>query len=229
MKIRDLMSSDVVSVGPGASLKEAARTMIEAGVSGLPVVDDDGQLVGIITESDFVLGEAGRRGEERAGLLRFFLNRQGVPSEEQTVGHVMTRDVVTVAPDRDHTEAARLMDREAVKRLPVIDSGRLVGIVSRADMLRAFNRSDEDILTEIRESVMKDVLWIDPDRVTVESNDGNVVLEGTLEYRSDAHLLAELTRRVDGVASVSDRLSWESDNTKGGMGAPPPEKPRPNW
>jgi CBS domain-containing protein len=229
MRIKDLMSSEVVSIGPGATLKEAARTMIEAGVSGLPVVDDDGALVGIITESDFVLGEAGRRSEERAGLLRFFLNRQGIPSEERTVGDVMTRDVITVGPDRDHTEAARLMDREAVKRLPVVDNGRLVGIVSRADMLRAFNRSDEEILTEIRDHVMRDVLWIDPDRVTVGSSDGNVVLEGSLEYRSDAHLLVELSRRVDGVASVSDRLSWESDNRKGGMGAPPPARPRPNW
>lgn len=229
MKVRDLMSAEVVTVAPDASLREAARLMIDSGVSGLPVVDEDGAVVGIITEADFVAGEAGRRSRERAGLLRFVLNRQGIPDEEKRVADMMTRDVITIASSCDHTEAARIMDREAVKRLPVIDDGRLVGIVARTDMLRAFNRPDEAIVSEIRDHLIRDVLWMDPAKVSVKSEDGNVVLEGHLDNRSDATLLVEMTRRVDGVASVSDRLTWEYDDSRADLTSPPPARPRPNW
>lgn len=229
MKVRDLMATEVVSIGPDVAIKEAARLMVESGVSGVPVVDDDGHLVGIITEADFVAGEAGRRSGQRAGLLRFLLNRQSIGDEELRVADVMTPDVITVAPDADHTEAARLMDREAVKRLVVTDDGRVVGIVSRADIMRAFTRSDEDIVAEIKGHVMRDILWVDPDRVRVESTDGNVVLDGRLENRSDATLLLELTRRLDGVASVTDHLQWDYDDTRGDFTSPPPGVPRPNW
>lgn len=230
MKVRDLMTNEVVSIGPDGAIKEAARLMVESGVSGVPVVDDDGRLIGIITEADFVAGEADRRAEQRAGLLRFLLNRQPIGDEELKVADVMTRDVITVGPDADHTEAARLMDREAVKRLIVTDDAeRVVGIVSRADIMRAFTRSDEEIVTELKDHVLKDVLWIDPDRVKVTSIDGNVVLDGRLENRSDATLLAEFTRRLDGVASVTDHLQWDYDNTRGDFTSPPPGVPRPNW
>ena len=229
MKVKDLMATEVVSVGPGEAIKEAARLMVDSGVSGIPVVDGDGRLVGIITEADFVAGEAGRRAGERAGLLRFLLNRQVIGDEELTVADVMTRDVITIGPEADHTEAARLMDREAVKRLVVTDDQRVVGVVSRADIMRAFTRSDEDIVAEINDHVMRDILWVDPDRVEVSSTDGNVVLDGRLENRSDATLLVELTRRLDGVASVTDHLQWDYDNTRGDFSSPPPEVPRPNW
>lgn len=229
MKVKQLMTTEVVSVGPGQPVKEAARIMVDSAVSGLPVIDADGKLVGIVTEADFVAGEAGRRADNRAGLLRFLLNRQTVGDEELTVSDLMTRDVITVGPDSDHAEAARLMDREGVKRLLVTDNDRVVGIISRADMLRAFTRSDEEITTEIKDHLMRDVLWIDPARVRVESVDGNVMLDGELENRSDATLLFELVRRVDGVASVNDQLSWQYDNTKGDFTSPPPGVPRPNW
>ena len=229
MKVKQLMTTEVVSVGPGQPVKEAARIMVDSAVSGLPVIDADGKLVGIVTEADFVAGEAGRRAENRAGLLRFLLNRQTVGDEELTVSDLMTRDVITVGPDSDHAEAARLMDREGVKRLLVTDNDRVVGIISRADMLRALTRSDEEITTEIKDHLMRDVLWIDPARVRVESVDGNVMLDGELENRFDVTLLFELVRRVDGVASVNDQLSWQYDNTKGDFTSPPPGVPRPNW
>ncbi len=226
MKISDLMTGDVLTIGHGASLKEAARRMLEAGVSGLPVTDDDGVLLGIITEADFMSGEADRRTAKRAGLLRFFVDDHEVPTRERTVGDVMTKAVVVIDPEADHAEAARLMQTERVKRLPVVDSGRLVGLVSRSDMLRAFVRPDAEIIDEIREHVMRRVLWIDPDRVTVDCVDGNVVLRGKLETRSDAGLLVELTKRLDGVASVADHLDWEVDNTRVEMVSPPVGFPR---
>lgn len=229
MKVKELMTTEVVSVGPEDPIKEAARIMVDSAVSGLPVIDGDGKLVGIVTEADFVAGEAGRRADNRAGLLRFLLNRQTIGDEEKSVSDLMTPNVITVGPDTDHTEAARKMDREGVKRLLVTDGGKVVGIVSRADMLRAFTRSDEDIVEELTQHLIRDVLWLDPASVRVESVDGNVVLDGRLENRSDATLLVELARRVDGVASVNDQLGWEYDNTKGDFTSPPPGVPRPNW
>lgn len=226
MKISELMTRDVLTIGSDASLKEAARRMLEAGISGLPVTDDQGALLGIITEADFISGEADRRTAKRAGLLRFFIGDSEIPTRERRVGDVMTKAVVAINPDADHAEAARLMQIERVKRLPVVEDGRLVGLVSRSDMLRAFVRPDAEIVDEILEHVMRKVLWIDPERVTVECIDGNVVLRGKLETRSDAGLLVELTKRLDGVASVADHLDWDVDNTRVEMVSPPVGFPR---
>jgi CBS domain-containing protein len=230
MLVRNLMTTDVITIGPDASLKEAARRMLEAGVSGLPVTSEDGKLIGIITEADFVSAEADRRARRRAGLLRF-LDRPGdVPSTERLVSDVMTTDLVVIEPDMDHAAAARLMQFEAVKRLPVVEEGKLVGLISRTDMLRAFTRPDPEIVEEIRDHVLREVLWVDPRRVSVTCVDGNVILRGQLETRSDATLTIDLVRRLDGVASVTDELTWEVDNTREDMtGVPPGIVPRPNW
>lgn len=226
MKISELMTRDVLTIRPEASLKEAARTMLEAGISGLPVTGEDGALLGIITEADFTSGEADRRTAKRAGLLRLLVADSEIPTRERSVGDVMTRAVVAIDPDADHAEAARLMQAERVKRLPVIEDGRLVGVVSRSDMVRAFVRPDTEIVDEILEHVMRKVLWIEPARVTVHCTDGNVVLRGRLETRSDAGLLVELTKRLDGVASVADHLDWDIDDTRVEMVSPPVGFPR---
>ena len=230
MKIRNLMTEDVLTIGPDTPLKEAARRMVAAGLSGLAVTDDDGTLVGVITEADFVKSEAKKGEPRRAHLLRWFAHDEDFPSTDRKVKDVMTRDVVTIGPEADHVEAARLMTSEGIKRIPVIDaSGRLIGIFGRADILKAFNRADADIISDIKDHLMRQVLWIDPKRVDVQSVDGNVVLTGRLETRGDASLLTDLARRVDGVVSVRDQLDWEVDNTKLEMVSPPQGFPRPNW
>ena len=215
MKVLDLMTSPVITVGPKTSLKESARRMIEAGVSGLPVTDDDGSLVGVITEADFVKSESGRRAKQRARLLRWFGDSDEMPSTERLVEDVMTSEVITLDPDADHAEAARIMRKAGIKRIPVVgDDGSLRGIISRSDIMRAFARPDGEIIEEIRSHVMSDVLWIDPRKVEVRSVEGNVELHGHLETKSDCVLLEDLTKRVDGVVSVNSRLTWEIDNTK---------------
>jgi len=231
MKVRELMTTELITVGSHAHLKEAARRMIEGRVSGLLVTDRDGKLIGVITEADFVKAESDRRASKRARLLRWFSREvDEIPSTERLVGDVMTRDVVVIGPDADHAEAARLMRKAEVKRIPVVDGDRLVGIVSRSDILRAFARSDMAIIEEIVDHVIGDVLWINPKRVDVRSVDGNVTVKGRLETKSDATLLAELTRRVDGVVSVDTDLTWEIDNTKLEMVSPPPSGlSRSNW
>ncbi len=229
MRIRDLMTTDVLTIGPEARLKEAARRMLEAGVSGLPVTNENGDLVGIITEADFVAREADRRVTQRAGLLRLLRRDVEIPSQERLVGDVMTSEVRVVDPESDHAEAARLMLREGIKRIPVVAEGRLIGLVSRTDMLKAYVRPDVEIVDEIRGHLMKDVLWIDPRRVSIECFDGDVALDGHLETKSDASLLVELTERLDGVISVKDYLTWQIDNTKLEMVSPPTGYSRGNW
>lgn len=230
MRVRDLMTADVITIGPEASLKEAARRMIEAGVSGLAVTQEDGALVGVITEADFVKSESDRRPKKRARVLSWFSHDVEVPHFERLVGDVMTPDVVTVSAEADHAEAARLMQTKKIKRLPVVEGDELIGIVSRSDILRAFARPDESIISELQEHVMRKVLWIDPKRVEVHVVEGNVVLEGRLETKSDAVLLEDLAGRLDGVVSVKSRLTWEVDNTKLEMVSPPPGiPPHGNW
>lgn len=231
MNLGELMTPDVITVDPDASLKEAARRMIEAGISGLPVTDDSGALIGVITEADFVKTEADRRATKRARLLRWFTSDVDIPESERRVRDVMTEDVITLGPDSDHAEAARVMTKTGIKRILVVgEEGELLGLVSRSDILRAFARPDVEIVDEIVNHVMKEVLWIDAWRVEVVCEEGNVVLTGHLETRSDADLSVELTRRLDGVVSVQDRLTWEIDNSKLGMASPPTGQwPRPNW
>lgn len=227
MRLKELMTTDIITVAPDAPLKEAARRMVEAGVSGLPVTDDSGTLMGVITEADFVANEANRRAPKRAGLLRQWLKEEDIPLHERVVRDVMTAEVTTLPPEADHAEAARTMQRKGIKRIPIVeDDERLLGIVSRSDILRAFTRPDAAILAEITDHVMREVLWIDPKLVGVTCNEGNVVLSGRLETRSDAQLLLELTRRLDGVASVQDQLTWSYDNTKLEVTTP---RPGNNW
>lgn len=224
MRIRDLMTTDVITVGPEASLKEAARRMVEAAVSGLPVTDGEGKLVGIVTEADFLATESERGRKSRTTqLLRLFTGDTEPFVKERKVGDVMSTDLITVGPDADHSEAARIMEKTGVKRLPVVDGSGLRGLISRADILRVFARSDLDIIEEIEEKIVGQTLWIEPEKVEVGSVDGNVTLSGRLDTRTEAQLLVELAKRVDGVAAVNDRLSWDADDTRHSRLAPPIE------
>ena len=231
MKLRELMTSDLKTVGPDAPLKEAARRMIEFGVSGLPVTTDSGALIGVITEADFVKMEADRSPSKRRRLLTWFTKGTKIHESERRVRDAMTDDVIALGPDADHVEAARVMTKAGIERIPITgDSGELLGLLTRSDILRVFVRADAEIIDEIRNAVMKDVLWIDSRRIWVICQEGNVLLSGQTANRSDAELLVTLTRRIDGVISVQNRLTWEIDNTKLEMvPLPPGYLPRPNW
>lgn len=215
MQVREVMTTDVMTVGPSVGLKAAARLMIERGVSGLPVVDDGGTLVGIITEADFVKQEA-ERGQRRYRRLldALFGEREARPIGE-TVGDAMTRHPVVVDADTRVAEAAREMADRGIKRLPVVDeNGALVGIVSRADIVTAFVRPDGVIAEHIRNDVIERILMIDPDLVDVTVTDGIVTLEGSVPTRTDARLLDELTQRLEGVIRVDSSVRYDLDDTK---------------
>lgn len=108
--------------------------------------------------------------------------------------------------------AARLMRKANVKRLPVVDGGRLVGIVSRADVLKAYLRSDADILADIREGVIRNGMWIDPESIAVEVDDGVVRMHGQVDRRSDVEILSRLTLGVEGVIGVESSVTFAFDD-----------------
>ena len=215
MKVVDVMTVDVVSAQPEWSLKQAARVMIDAGVSGLPVIGDKGMVVGIITEADFIETEAGRTfGRQRLFDTVFGEKRTRTPS---TVETAMTRSPIVVDRNTTIAEAARLMTDRKVKRLPVVDpNGRLEGIVSRGDILVAFARDDEVIADAVERGVIRRILMLESRDVSVHVADGVVMLSGQVPNRSDAKLLEELVGRIEGVIRCESDLGWSFDDISAG-------------
>lgn len=207
MHVQDVMTIEVITVTPEHSLKEAARLMVDNGISGIPVVEGGSVVVGIITEADFLVRDPG----PRPRLLSVFFD-EGVSAPSELVGDVMTRHPVVVFEDTTLSEAGRTMANKNVKRLPVVDAdGHIVGIISRSDIVRAFARPDDVIEDEIRQDVLNRILMFDPDLIEVTVDEGVVTLEGALPEKADVRLLQELTRRLDGVVRVISRLTWDVD------------------
>jgi CBS-domain-containing membrane protein len=133
----------------------------------------------------------------------------------------MSSPVVTITPDATISEAARVMSHRNVKRLPVVeDDGTLLGIISRADVVNAFTKPDEVIEDEIREDIVRRLLFLEPDAIDVKVDGGVVTLSGELENRTEAHLLEELTRRIAGVIKVVSDLTYEVDDGRIGKSYP---------
>ena len=202
MKIKDVMTRDVITVGPEMSLKEAAAILGRNGISGLVVVDGDGTVVGVLSEADILYKEGGER-SAHTGLLGWLFETGGSALEQKlaarTVGEAMTAPALTIGPERPVHEAATRMIEDGVNRLPVLKDGKLVGIVSRADLVRAFTRTDEEIGDEIRNEIVTRTLWLEPDAVEITVERGNVVLAGQVETATDAELLPIFVERVPGV------------------------------
>jgi CBS domain-containing protein len=212
--VADVMTRTVVVIHASAPFKDLVRRMQEYRVSALPVVDDDERLVGLVSEADLILKEDPDLDEG----ARLFEGRQRRHDREKAAGVVarelMTSPVVTVSPSANLGEAARLMHRKGVKRLPVVnEGGRILGILSRSDLLKVFLRDDTDIEHEVREDVVRRTLWIDPDTVVVSVHDGVVHLEGQLERRSLIPVLDRLVTAVEGVVGVEEHLSFNVDDT----------------
>ena len=222
------MTPGVTTVGPSMPLGDVARVMAEHGISGAPVVDPSGELIGVISEGDFLLKERGRPARPKGALDRIFGRRTHEADDRrltaQTAGQAMSAPPVTIDADRAVREAAALMIDRAINRLPVMSAGRLVGIVTRADLVRAYLRRDDETLRTIRDEVLRDTMWIDPDDLQVEVKDGHVRLEGTVDRRSTATIVEKLIGLVDGVDSVHNDLRWALDDT--GL-TPPPGDPEP--
>jgi CBS domain-containing protein len=200
------MTEGVLSVTPGASLREAATVLVEHRVSGLPVIDDVGEVVGVLSETDIVMKASG--GTERSGYLVWFFDSDltGEKVAAETVGQAMSSPAVTITPDRTVHEAARIMIEERVNRLPVVRDGKLVGILTRSDIVRAFTRTDAELASEIDEDILRRTFWAEPGSVAVAVSDGRVTLTGEVETEADREMLPLFVSRVPGVVAVSTDL-----------------------
>ncbi|HEX7464047.1 MAG TPA: CBS domain-containing protein [Actinomycetota bacterium] len=221
--VQDVMTRTVVVVNDSAPFKEVVRLMQESGVSALPVVDAGGRLVGIVSEGDLILKED----PNLEGEGHLFESRQHRVERQKAAGVVaaqlMTAPVITVAPDAALGEAARLMHHHAVKRLPVVGpEGTVVGIVSRADLLKVFLREDAEIAHQVTEDIIRRTLWIDPATIQVTVEEGVVSLDGQIERRSLIPVLVGLVRALEGVVGVENHLSYLVDDT-----TPSHELPQP--
>ena len=213
MKIKDVMTVDVLTVPTGKTLKEAAQILATTGISGLVVVDDDRKVVGVISEADILFKERSpekRRGGSFAWLFFPDMLENEAKLDARTAGEAMSSPAITIGPDRPVGEAAAKMLDEAVNRLPVVDEeGDLVGIVTRADLVRAFTRSDGEIEMEIRKELISRTFWLQPTDLEVQVREGEVTVAGEVDTKSDAELLPELIAQVPGVVSVESKLTWK--------------------
>lgn len=217
--VRDVMTTDVVTVDPDTNFKDCVNLLRLHGISALPVVNRDGLLLGIVSEFDLLTKEAERGAKPSIdGIGR----RKRRLAAGRTAAYVMTSPAIATHPDASIAEAARLMHRERVKRLPVIDDkGKLIGITSRFDLLKPFMRSDESIRKEVVDQVLSKVLVIDPKALDVEVRSGLVSLGGQLETKSLADLVIRLVESVEGTVGVDSKLTWKLDDTHLGVELPP--------
>lgn len=204
--VRDVMTRTVVALGQDAGFKEIARTMKQWKVTALPVLEGEGRVVGVVSEADLLAKEEFRgsdpRGTDELGQLAGRDKAGAV-----TAGELMSAPAVCVHEDATAAEAARIMARMRVKRLPVTDGeGRLRGIVSRCDLLDVFLRDDEDIAADVRRDVL-DLLFPGDPSLTVEVRDGLVTLRGRVPDPALATIATRLARTVAGVVDVRGDLA----------------------
>lgn len=212
MKIQDVMTKDVLTVRPDTPLKEAAAVLARNGVSGVPVVNGDGTVVGVFSEADILVKEEAED-PDKGGLLRWLFEPADPAFESKlearTVEESMTSPALTIGPDRPLREAAAQMLNFGVNRLPVVDEeGTLLGIVTRADLVRAFTRPDAEVRQEILDDVLRRTLWVDPDAVEVQVDAGVVTLRGQVENEADVKLLETFVNRVPGVVAIVSEVGY---------------------
>ncbi|WP_407991463.1 CBS domain-containing protein [Kitasatospora sp. CMC57] len=223
--VGELMTRAVVSVRPDTGFKDIARLLAEHDITSVPVLDAEDRPLGLVSEADLLLSEAAQ--EDPAGLLltpRLNAAAQA-KSRATTAEGLMTRPAVCARPEWTAVEAARLMDRKHLKRLPVVDeAGRLVGVVSRSDLLRLFLRRDQAIREELRGEVLDRTLGLAPTAVSVEVTEGKVTLAGTVEHRSLLAVVERLCRAVDGVIAVTSTIDYRIDDTSAGRKQGPADR-----
>jgi CBS domain-containing protein len=214
-KVHEVMTGTVTCVSAATPFKEVAKVLAQNRVSAVPVLDEQGRLIGVVSEADLMAKveyqEHGRAGSRVGGRER----RGRAKANGDIAGELMSSPPVAVTPDTSVVEAARLVDREQVKRLPVIDAeNRVIGVFSRADVLKLFLRTDNAIRQETVREVFLRTLWADPAGFEVSVMDGVVTVTGQLERRSEIRLAEQLVRQIDGVVNVVNNLSYTVDDAQ---------------
>jgi CBS domain-containing protein len=221
MKAADVMVTNVITVGPEASVQEVACTLLGSRISGVPVVGWDGKLLGIVSEGDLMRRVEAGTCRRRPWWLAMFTGREVLASEfikehSRKVADVMTRQVVTAAPDTPLSDIANLLEKNAIKRVPIVSDGKVVGIVSRANLLQALaglNKQAQpagaDGDSKIRERVLKQLKaepWTRPSLINVIVQDGAVELWGIVDSASEKKAVRVAAEVTPGVRAVNDNL-----------------------
>ena len=212
LRVQDVMTTNVVTAHPSDSFKEIARRLYENRLGALPVIDDDRQVVGVVSEGDLLVKQGGN---QVARLLHprqtRLLARKG---KAVVAAEVMSEPAVTISAEATVAEAARVMNKHDLKRLPVVDDeGQLVGVVSSHDLIKVFVRSDDSIRDEVIDGVLGRDLLIDMTDVRVNVRSGVVVIDGQIERRTELPMITHLVSAIDGVVAVDNALSYRWDDT----------------
>jgi CBS domain-containing protein len=212
---KDVMTADVVTVTPRTPYKEIVDLLNERAISAVPVIDEDRRVVGVVSEADLLhkLEFVGALAEP-AILERKRRREAREKADGATASEIMTKTPVLSGMMDSITRLARLMDSHRIKRVPIVDEhGRLVGIVSRRDLLRVYLRNDDAIRQEIEDDVLERVLWIPADQIAVTVTNGVVTLAGTVDRRSTIVLVVRLAEGVAGAVEVVSHLTYRFDDT----------------
>jgi CBS domain-containing protein len=210
MRVRDVMTTDVMTVAPDTDLRQVAALLVQKRISGVPVVEGE-RVVGVVSERDILFKERPSDGLHR-GVLAWLMDEGDLmlKIDARTALSAMTSPAVTIGPARSVADAAALMLEEGVSRLPVLEGTRLVGIVTRHDLVRAFARTDEEIWQEIETDPLIRSYWRRPGSYDVSVENGVVTLTGRVDSKEHAHLIEAFVDRVPGVVAVTSRLHWEN-------------------
>jgi len=219
MKARDVMVSPVVTVRPDATVADAAKLFLEHRISAVPVVDDQGRVVGIVSEGDLThRAETGTQRRRSWWLLLVAdskaLAADYIKAHSRRVEDVMSRNVVTAAPDKPLSEVATLLEKKAIKRVPIVSDGRLVGIVSRANLVQALASSGNKLEIPQSDTAIRDQLlahlnaqqWAHTGLLNVTVNDGVVDLWGLTNSETEQKAIRVAAEAMAGVRAVNDHL-----------------------
>jgi CBS domain-containing protein len=212
-RVDDVMTKEVVAVQEDTPYREVVNVLIGRRVSAVPVVDRFERVVGVVSEAD-LLHKVEAVGEPEPRIFDTWRRRgDRAKAGGRTAGDVMTSPAVVVLPSSSVAAAARRMQREKVKRFPVVDDlGRMVGIVTRGDLLKMHLRTDAQIQHDVVEELLRQNLDVQPGKVWVETADGIVKLAGRLHFRSAADEATRVAHHVPGVVDVVDELTYDLDD-----------------
>jgi CBS domain-containing protein len=221
MNAADIMVTNVVTVTPDQSVQDVAEILLDRRISGVPVIDGAGHLVGIVSEGDLMRRADSGTEHRRSWWLRLLMGREGLAQEyikehARKVRDIMTREVITAAPDTPVGEIADLLERNAIKRVPIVDGDKVVGIVSRANLLQALAALRKQVTVErpvddaaLREQVLRRMNaepWMRTSLINVTAHDGTVDLWGVVDSQSEKQAIRVAAEITPGVRAVNDAI-----------------------
>ncbi|MFI6985956.1 CBS domain-containing protein [Embleya sp. NPDC050154] len=217
--VAECMTREVVRARPDMPFREIVQLLTDNDVTAVPVVDELGRPMGVVSEVDLLRKSTARADLSGVSPIPDLEAWERAKAEGIRAEELMSAPAVCARPDWTVVEAARLMAVQNIKRLPVVDEAdRLQGIVSRADLLRIFLRGDDAIREEIEQEVLRHTLRLEPSQVTVEVDEGQVTLGGSVEFKSLIPVIERLCRSIDGVVSVVEHIAYRTDDGPGFAG-----------